>query len=514
MTQLIECIPNFSEARRPEIVDQILEEIISTSGVTLLDHSSDKDHNRTVVTFVGSPTAVEEAAYRAIVKAAELIDMELHTGEHPRLGATDVVPFVPIQGVTITECVMVAKKLAKRIAEDLNIPVYLYENAANTPERQNLEYIRRGEFEGLKAEINNSSERKPDYGPAVLGSAGATVIGARQPLVAYNVYLATDDVAIAKEIAKAIRNSSGGFRYVKAMGLLVDGRAQVSMNLTNYRKTSIHTVVEMIRSLSARYGVMIHHCELIGLIPQQALIDSARWYLQLDDFENNQILEHKLARVQSESETHALLETFADQLASNSPTPGGGSAAAYTGALGAALVAMVARLTVGRKKYANVSNEMVVIVEESERLRSELTAAVKDDAAAFDIYMQALRLPKNTLVEQQTRKEALDKAMLGAAQEPLKVAQKAVRVLELALEVAARGNSNAISDAGSAAAHARAALFAAGLNVRINLLDLPDGSIPSAMLSELTAWELSANSLEKQVLSVLSERGGLFSDSK
>jgi len=509
MTQLVECIPNFSEARRPEVVEQIFDEIRNTPGATLLDHSSDNDHNRTVVTYVGSPEAVEEAAYKAIARAAELIDMEQHHGEHPRLGATDVVPLVPIQGITIAECVTIAKKLARRVADNLSIPVYLYENAAVKPERQNLENIRRGQYEGLKEEIGTRPERSPDHGPAVLGSAGATVIGARQPLVAYNVYLTTDDVSVAEKIARAVRHSTGGFRYVKAMGILVEGRAQVSMNLTNFRKTSIHGVVETIRRMAERYGVMIHHSELVGLIPQEALNDSACWYLQLDDFKTDQILERKLERVQAESATYALTETFSDQLASGTPTPGGGAAAAHTGALGAAMVAMVARLTAGRKKYADVGERMVEVVEEAEQLRRSLTDAVKEDSAAFDAYMVALRLPKGTLEEQQARREAMNIATIGAAQVPLEVAQRAVRVMELALEVADKGNPNAISDAGSAAAHARAALFAAGLNVRINLRDIPDHAAAPAMLSELNALETLARSLEKQVLSVLAERGGI-----
>jgi glutamate formiminotransferase / formiminotetrahydrofolate cyclodeaminase len=255
MTQLIECIPNFSEARRPEVVDQIVTAVTTVDEVHLLDRSSDLDHNRTVLTFAGPPQAVEEAAFRAIKTAAELIDLNQHTGEHPRIGATDVCPFVPLSGVSMEECVAIAKRLGQRVGDELGIPVYLYEQAATRPGRANLENIRHGEYEGLKEEIASNPDREPDYGPPELGPAGATVIGARSYLIAYNVYLTTTDVEIAKKIAKTIRHSSGGLRYVKALGLLVEGRAQVSMNLTDYRKTPIALVVETIRREAARYGV-------------------------------------------------------------------------------------------------------------------------------------------------------------------------------------------------------------------------------------------------------------------
>ncbi len=291
MTQLIECIPNFSEARRPEVIDQIVAAITSVDGASLLDRSSDLDHNRTVLTFAGPPEAVEEAAFRAIKTAAELIDLDQHTGAHPRIGATDVCPFVPLSNVSMEECIALAQRLGQRVGSELSIPVYLYEAAATRPERANLENIRRGQYEGLKVEVESDPERKPDFGPSKLPRAGATVIGARSPLIAFNVYLTTDDVSIAKKIAKAVRQSSGGLRYVKGLGLLVDGRAQVSMNLTNFRETPIARVVEFVRREAQRCGVGIHHSELVGLIPQEALVDAAVWYTQLDQFDKEQILE-------------------------------------------------------------------------------------------------------------------------------------------------------------------------------------------------------------------------------
>ena len=295
MRKIVECVPNFSEGRRKEVIDQIAEAIATAPHVHVLDVQSDADHNRTVVTFVGEPGAVEEAAFRGIEKAAELIDMNLHRGEHPRLGAADVVPFVPIKGVTMEDCVAIARRLGERVGRELDIPVYLYERAATRPERQNLAEVRRGEYEEIKAEIATRPEREPDFGPRRVGKAGATAIGARPPLIAFNVYLNTDDVEVAQAIARAVRHSSGGLRYVKALGLLVKGKAQVSMNLTDYRRTPVHRVMEMIRREAARYGVSVVESELIGLIPNEALVEAAEFYLQLGGFSSHQILENRLA---------------------------------------------------------------------------------------------------------------------------------------------------------------------------------------------------------------------------
>lgn len=294
MDKIVECIPNFSEGRRPEVVEAIVAAIAAVEGVKMLDHSLDADHNRSVVTFVAPPERVVEAAFAGIARAAGLIDMTRHQGGHPRMGATDVCPFVPIRGVTMDDCVALARELGRRVGEELRIPVYLYEAAAARPERENLADVRRGQYEGLKAEIATNPDRAPDFGPAEMGTAGATAIGARPPLIAFNVYLTTDNVDIAKKIARAVRHSNGGLRFVKGMGLLVEGKAQVSMNLTDYTRTPIYRVVEMIRREAQRYGVGIESTELVGLIPQQALIDAAQWYLQLDGFEAGQVLESRL----------------------------------------------------------------------------------------------------------------------------------------------------------------------------------------------------------------------------
>jgi len=510
LTPLIECIPNFSEARRPEIIDQIVAAIQAVSDVKLLDRSSDLDHNRTVLTFAGSPAGVEEAAFRAIKTAAELIDLDAHTGEHPRIGATDVVPFVPLSGATMDECVAIAQRLGQRVGGELSLPVYLYEAAATRPERANLENIRKGQYEGLKKEIESDPNRKPDYGPSKLPKAGATVIGARAPLIAFNVYLTSDDVSIAKKIAKAVRHSSGGLRYVKGLGLLVDGRAQVSMNLTNFHETPIARVVEFIRREAQRYGVNIHHCELVGLIPQEALVDAAVWYTQLDSFSPEQILESRLFSTPSAAASlPPQPASFLDELASALPAPGGGSAAAYAGAMGAALVAMVSGLTIGRRKYAEVEAEMQAVRVMAEKLRAEMTQAVDDDAASFEAVIGAFKLPKETEEQQKDRTAAIQRATLNAAHIPLHSAERSVKIMELALKCAEHGNLNAISDALSGFAMSRASLTAAAYNVRINIHSLPDKSAGDGYLSELAELEAKADTLEAKIRNVMKERGGI-----
>ena len=295
MQQIVECVPNFSEGRRQEVIDHILAAIAQVPGARVLDVKSDPDHNRSVVTIIGAPQAASEAAFQGVVSAAEWIDMDHHRGGHPRMGATDVIPFVPVRGVTMEDCVTLARQLGQRIGQELGIPVYLFEEAATRPDRRNLADLRRGEYEGLKKEIGTNPDRVPDFGPAVMGTAGVTAIGARQPLVAFNVYLNTDDASPAKAIAKAVRHSSGGFRFVKALGLLVDGQAQVSMNLTDYRQTPIHRVLELIRIEAAHYGLTVTRSEVVGLVPAEALLDAAQFYLQLEGFTSEQVLENRLS---------------------------------------------------------------------------------------------------------------------------------------------------------------------------------------------------------------------------
>ena len=508
-TAIVECIANYSEARRPQVVEAIMQAIQSVAGVTILDRHSDTDHNRTVLTFIGPPEGISEAAFRSIAKAAELINLDEHTGEHPRIGATDVVPFVPITGLSMQDSVQIARQLGERVGKELGIPVYLYEEAATRPDRKNLEDVRRGQYEGLKDEIETKPDRIPDYGPRKVGTAGAVVIGARQPLIAYNVYLTTDDIRIAENIARSVRHSSGGLRYVKALGMLVEGRAQVSMNLTNFHKTPLARVVELIRREAERYGVGIHHSELVGLIPQDAMLEAAQWYLQLDQFELDQVLEKRIYAATQAAQPAAQGTEFLEALAAGTAAPGGGSAAAYAGAMGAALVAMVCRLTIGKKKYAQVESEMQSILQEAETLRASLTQAIQDDTAAFENVMAAFRLPKDAPEQVTLRQEAIEAATLVAAEVPLQVARNALRILELAVRVISVGNINAISDGASAAALARAAISSAGYNVRINVASLGDESPRQELLAAIADIDTQATAQETMVRPLMVERGGL-----
>lgn len=298
MARIVECIPNFSEGRNAETVEAILDAIRSIPGVRLLDHSMNADHNRSVVTFIGDPDGVKNAAFAACRVAAQRINMEQHHGEHPRIGSTDVIPFVPISGLTMAECIEMARELGERIATELNIPVYLYEEAATRPERRDLAHIRKGQYEALKAEIGTNPERNPDFGvPALHPTAGATVVGARMPLVAFNINLGTSDLEIAKRIAKLIRARDGGFVHVKAMGVRLEekGIVQVSINMINYIRTSLYRVFETVRMEAERYGVPVVGSEIIGMVPMDALLDAAEYYLRLEGFDRSQVLERRLA---------------------------------------------------------------------------------------------------------------------------------------------------------------------------------------------------------------------------
>ncbi len=484
METLVECVPNFSEGRRPDVIAAIVAAIRQAGGdqTQVLDVSSDADHNRTVVTFVGTPDGVSAAAFAGIARAAELIDLDRHTGAHPRLGASDVVPFVPVRGVSLADCVALARKLGERVGRELGLPVYLYEAAATTPDRTNLADVRKGEYELLKQEIGVEPRRAPDFGPARVGPAGAVIIGARQFLVAYNIYLDTADVAVAEKIARAIRHLSGGLRFVKAKGFLVEGRAQVSMNLTDFTRTPIARVQEMVRREAERYGARITHSELVGMIPQRALVDAAQWYLQLDNLKPEMVLESRLSAGAPEP---AAPTAFIDQLAAGTAAPGGGAAAAYAGGMAAGLVAMVARLTVDKKKYAAAKDRMLAVLDRAEALRAALTAGVAEDSAAFQAVMAAYALPKDTDAQVEARAAAIRAAYHVATDTPLRAARAAAEVAGLARTAAEIGNLNAVSDSASGAHLARAAVIAAAHNVRINARELSDTPEAALWLAEV-----------------------------
>ncbi|NOY88839.1 MAG: glutamate formimidoyltransferase [FCB group bacterium] len=482
MAKLVECVPNFSEGRRPEVIDAICNAITSVEGVVLLDKEMDADHNRAVVTFVSPPHKAVEAAFLGYQKAAELIDMTTHKGEHPRMGACDVCPFIPISEVTLEDAIELANKLGKKVGEELKIPVYLYENAATSPKRKNLAVIRKGEYEGIRDTIETDPSRKPDYGPAKMNlKAGATAIGVRFPLVAYNVYLDTDKKWIADNIADAIRSIKGGYRFVKALGFEIKERhqVQISMNLVNYTKTPIFRVFETIKSEAARYGVNVTSSEVVGLVPNDAIVDVADFYLRLENFSKAQILEEKLKDAQSLSVSAG--ESFYDEVASSSPAPGGGSVSASAGALAAALTAMVSRLTVSKKKYAEVKEELAAVRDQGDILKDELVKLIDTDKEAFNKVMEAFKLPKGT----EERSKAIEDATKEAASVPLIVMKKSLEVLRLAQIVAKKGNENSITDAGVAGLMGMAAIEGAGYNVKINLSSLEDKDFVERMTKEV-----------------------------
>ena len=477
MAKLVEVIPNFSEGRRPEVLQQILDEITSVEGVTLLDKEMDADHNRAVVTFVGGPEQAVEAAFRAIKKASEVIDMTTHSGEHPRMGATDVCPFVPISEISTEEAIALAKQLGERVGNELQIPIYLYEDAASCPERVNLADVRRGEYEGIRDSIETDPDRKPDYGPSKMNlKAGATAVGVRFPLVAFNAYLNTSDVKVAKKVAKAIRSRSGGYMYCKALGFEIKDRnqAQVSMNLVNYLRTPIYRVFNSIQSEAERWGTSVYSTEIVGLVPNQALINTAKHFLRLEKFTKDQILEEKLAQSQEQAATERGMKNFIENVASKSPAPGGGSVSACIGSLAASLTGMVCRLTVGKKKYAEVKDELSDVMIKADELKEALYELVARDSKAFDEVMAAFKLPKETEDQQKERDQAIQKATIGATRVPLEVMEKSYEAIKLAQIVAEKGNVNSLSDAGVAAISGRTAVIGAYMNVKINLPGIED----------------------------------------
>jgi glutamate formiminotransferase/formiminotetrahydrofolate cyclodeaminase len=481
--KLIECVPNFSEGRRPEIIQQIRDAIAASPDVTVLDVSSDTSHNRTVVTFVAPLNAVVDAAFAGMRTAQALIDLRVHAGEHPRIGATDVVPFVPLEGATMDDCIGLARALGERVGRELGIPVYLYERAATRPDRENLADVRRGEFEGLRDAIRTDPRRAPDFGPSVVHpSAGATAIGARPFLVAFNVYLGpASNLAVAKEVAKAVRGSSGGLRYVKALGLEVDGQAQVSMNLVDTDRTPLHRAYEAVRTEASAYGVQPTASEIVGLVPERAVLDAGVRHVQLRGFTADQLLER---RVRAAITGGPSVESFVAEVAGPSPTPGGGSVVAHLGALGAALVQMVAGLTVGRPKFAPVEEAMRGAAREAAALSATLSLLVDRDAKAYGAVSAAYKLPKDPAAAAVARRAAISDALIGAAEIPLETARACARVAALAVLVASQGNPNAVSDAAVAALLADAAVRGAAYNVRINVAALDEPGRGRALVEE------------------------------
>jgi glutamate formiminotransferase / formiminotetrahydrofolate cyclodeaminase len=467
--QLVECVPNFSEGRDAAKMDAIVDAILAVPDVVLLDRESDADHNRCVLTFVGPPAAVADAAVRGVEKAVELIDLRKHQGAHPRIGAADVIPFIPIEGVTLEECVRLAEKVAAEIWGKLKVPVYLYESAARRPDRVNLENIRRGQFEAVVKEMGIVADRAPDVGDAVCHpTAGATVVGARKFLIAYNVNLGTPDVTIAKKIARNIRFSNGGFRYVKSMGVMLGTRnlAQVSINLTDFELTPMHMVFETVKREAERWGVTVVGSEIVGLIPKKAIEMSAEYFLRYENFRPELVLENRVAEAIG---ARSGLPEFLDALAAPTATPGGGSASAAAAAMAAALGAMVTRL----------AKQDPAAYEEDRRF---FTEAVDRDAEAFQRVMAAYKRPKDE------RAPFVEEALHGAAEVPLQVLERAAAMQARldALQIPAKfGSDLAVAKALTVAAKAGVLE-----NVRINLDSIQDEAFKSSVQARMAALVL------------------------
>ena len=487
MPALVECVPNFSEGRDKSKVDAILE-AMKMDGVYLLDREMDADHNRCVITLVGDPVNVAEAAIRGVGKAAELIDLTHHTGAHPRLGAADVIPFIPIEGATLEDCATIARRVGEEIWKRYSVPVYLYEAAAQTPERQNLENVRRGQFEGIREEVKTNPARRPDFGDAALHpTAGATIVGARKFLVAYNVYLNTPDVEIAKKVAKSIRFSNGGLRYVKGMGVPVRGLAQVSMNLTDTDQTPIARVFEYVKREAARYGVLPLSSEIVGLIPKRALEDAAEWFLQIENFDSSLILENRLAAVMSGKMAvggiRSGVEPFIEQLVAPTATPGGGCASAAAGAMAAGLGSMVAGMSRGKKAYVQYERELSDTLARLAEIREELKTSIDADAASFNEVMAAFK----KLRDNPDAQSEVDAALKKATDIPLVVAERAREVGKLLEGLRPMTNPKMASDLAVGIALARAATEGALANVEINLADLTDDSFATEVRGRIAA---------------------------
>jgi glutamate formiminotransferase/formiminotetrahydrofolate cyclodeaminase len=561
MQRLIECVPNFSEGRDMNIIRQITEQIEAVEGVKLLDVDPGKATNRTVVTFVGSPEQVVEAAFRAIKKAAEVIDMRKHSGEHARMGATDVCPLIPISGISMEETADFARKLGKRVGEELDIPVYLYEKAASRPERTNLATIRAGEYEGLQAKLQQA-DWKPDFGKAEFNArAGATVIGAREFLIAYNINLNTTSTRIANAIAFDVREAGrikreghpvlgevvtdengepvripGTLKSVKAVGWFIEeyGFAQISMNLTDISITSIHKAFDEVVRAAHERGVRVTGSELVGLIPLNAMLDAGRHYLEkmgrsagvseeeliqtairsmglseVSDFDpKKKIIEYVIAEKNADRLVQMNLRVFANETASESPAPGGGSISAYVGTLGASLAAMVANLSAAKRGWEDQTPFFSKAGVEAQEIKEKLLRLVDDDTRAFDGIMQAFALPKSTKEEKDARSMAIQSATKVAIETPLQVMRLALASFKPIKEMIKHGNPNSITDAGVGALCARTAVYGAYLNVKVNISGLKDKSYSDSVMLEAETILKEALNLEAEVLEQVQQRLG------
>jgi glutamate formiminotransferase/formiminotetrahydrofolate cyclodeaminase len=558
MNRIIECVPNFSNGQNPEVYNAIAAEAETVEGVKLLNVDPGKATNRTVVTIAGSPEAVVEAAFRCIKKAAELIDMSKHKGEHPRMGATDVCPLVPISGISMEETAEFAKQLAKRVGEELQIPVYLYEAAQADKKRSNLSVIREGEYEGFAEKIKKA-EWKPDFGPAELNiKAGATVIGARDFLIAYNVNLNTTSVRRANSVAFDIREKGrvkrigdpvtgeivkdengnpvsipGSLKHVKAIGWFIEeyGVAQISMNLTNIIETPLHIAFDETCTKAQARGLRVTGSELVGLVPLNSLLDAGRYLLkkqqrsggvsdaeliriavksmgldELGPFDpQKRVIEYLIAGG-TDKLVSMSLRAFADETASESPAPGGGSIAAYCGAMGAALASMVANLSSHKRGWDDKWEYFSDYAEKGQRIKDALLKAVDEDTAAFNKIMKAFELPKGTDAEKAARKQAVQEATKYAIEVPFKVMGLCLEAMEVAKAMADTGNPNSVTDAGVGALSARTGVRGAFLNVKINASGYGDKAFVDNILAKGDVIEAKALALEEEVMAIVQSK--------
>jgi len=562
MQKLIECVPNFSEGRDPNIIRQITAAIESVDGVSLLNVDPGASTSRTVVTFVGGPEAVVEAAFRGIQKAAELIDMRKHKGAHPRMGATDVCPFVPVSDVSWEEAIACANQLGKRVAEELNIPVYLYEKAARDPSRSNLSIIRAGEYEGFFEKIKEKAW-KPDFGPAVFNEkSGATAIGARNFLVAYNVNLNTKAVRRANSVAFDVRENGriktddgtpdgkpvldengepvripGMLKHVKAIGWYVEeyGIAQVSMNLTNIEETPLHAAFDACNQAANKRGLRVTGSEIVGMVPKKSLLDAGRYFLrkqkwsegaseeeivdiairsmglsELKPFDpREKIIEFKMESAASKKSLLKMdLRQFCNETLSDSPAPGGGSVAALMGALGASLGGMVANLSASKRGWDDKLKYFSDWAVKAQQLKDELLFLVDEDTAAFNKVMDAFALPKDSAEEKAARTDAIQAASKYAAEIPLRVTETAFKAYQLLAEMAEQGNPASISDIGVGLLAVRACIDGAAMNVRINLASLKDEKLRSALQEKIRKISADSENRFKKISQVVESKLG------
>lgn len=552
--KLVECVPNFSEGRDLEKIKTITKEIESTPQVTLLDVDPGESTNRTVVTFIGTPEGVKEAAFRAIKKAAEVLDMSKHQGAHSRIGATDVCPFVPVSGVSMEDCIRIAHDVAKKVSEELQIPVYLYEEAAQKPDRKNLANIRVGQYEGL-AEKLKDPDWAPDYGKPIFNpKAGATVIGAREFLIAYNINLNTRDRSLARHIAFNLREKGraqrdgdgniirdengkaikipGKFKEVKAVGWFIEdyGIAQISINFTNYKISPPHLVFDEAIKEAEAIGLRVTGSELVGLIPKDAMLMAGRHYLKkqgkspgvpqeelidiaakslgLEDVSpfdpQKKIIEYQFKEVEDPLIDYSLRQ-FANELSMDSPAPGGGSTAALCGALSTALTSMVSNLTVGKKDYENVQGKVIELAMAGQELKDEFLRAVDLDTLAFNKVMDTFRMKKKTEEQIKARDAAIQEATREATLVPFDVLEKSIKALELAKDIATHGNKNSISDAGVAGLTAQAAAEGAYYNVVINLPDIQDEKFKKEIKTKAESLKKTAIKISDEIRKIVGE---------